>query len=283
VDLIAAGVPCPPFSIASKQLGADDERDMFPAALDLVEHVRPRAVLFENVPGFASERFASYRKGVYERLTRLGYVPESKILQAANFGVPQLRPRFILVALRPADSVFLTWPVETAPQDTVGTAIVDLMAANGWPGAERWALGACGIAPTIVGGSKKHGGPDLGPTRARLQWRQLGVDGLGIADAAPDAAFPEEKMPRLTVRMVARLQSFPDEWEFTGGKTWQHRQVGNALPPRVARAVGSAILNALNHRRSSTNGGNMTYVQERMLDRRRSLRLTPFLYKPRLN
>jgi DNA (cytosine-5)-methyltransferase 1 len=64
VDLLAAGVPCPPFSIASKQLGADDSRDMFPAALDLVDHIRPRAVLFENVPGFASAKFEDYRRAL---------------------------------------------------------------------------------------------------------------------------------------------------------------------------------------------------------------------------
>ena len=63
VDLLAAGVPCPPFSIASKQLGADDERDMFPTAIELVRQIKPRAVLFENVPGFASAKFEDYRRG----------------------------------------------------------------------------------------------------------------------------------------------------------------------------------------------------------------------------
>ncbi|MBC8095455.1 MAG: DNA (cytosine-5-)-methyltransferase, partial [Akkermansiaceae bacterium] len=216
VDLLAAGVPCPPFSIASKQLGADDDRDMFPAALDLVQQIKPRAVLFENVPGFASAKFEVYRSNILASLLKLGYKADWRILQAANFGVPQLRPRFVLVALAPKDHEYFRWPVESELHTTVGTTLVELMAANGWPGAEQWALGAAGIAPTVVGGSKKHGGPDLGPTRARLQWRQLGVDGLGIADTAPEPSFPVLKMPRLTLRMVARIQSFPDEWEFTG-------------------------------------------------------------------
>jgi len=115
------------------------------------------------------------------------------------------------------------------------------MAENGWGHAEAWAQMAAGIAPTLVGGSKKHGGPDLGPTRAKRQWRDLGVDGIGIADAAPGTDKGPTHVPRLTLRMVARIQSFPDSWEFSGGKTAQYRQIGNAFPPTVARVVGSAI------------------------------------------
>jgi DNA (cytosine-5)-methyltransferase 1 len=277
VDLLAAGVPCPPFSIASKQLGANDDRDMFPAALKLVEQIRPRAVLFENVPGFASAKFEPYRRELLKTLSKLGYQPEWKILQAADYGVPQLRPRFVLVALCAKDAEYFSWPPETGPRDTVGSKLVDLMGSNGWPGAEAWATKACGIAPTVVGGSKKHGGPDLGPTRARMQWRELGVDGLGIADAAPDARFSEERMPRLTVRMVARIQSFPDEWEFTGGKTWQYRQVGNAFPPLVAKCVGDSITGALNRRRPVTNGKP---VEMRLLEKPRLRWKTPFQFKP---
>lgn len=284
VDLLAAGVPCPPFSIASKQLGADDDRDMFPAALELVDHIRPRAVLFENVPGFASSKFDQYRNGLLARLAKMGYQPEGKILQASDYGVSQLRPRFVLIALAAKDAEFFEWPREIGPGETVGSLLVDLMGANRWPGAEAWAHKAAGIAPTIVGGSKKHGGPDLGPTRARLQWSNLGVDGLGIADAAPDASFPENKMPRLTVPMVARIQSFPDEWEFTGGKTWKYRQVGNAFPPEVAKCVGESIITALEHRRPRLNG-NGKPVEMRLLDSprlfRRTPARTPFQYKPK--
>ena len=93
----------------------------------------------------------------------------------------------------------------------------------------------------MVGGSKKHGGPDLGPTRAKRAWAALGVDGLGIADQPPGEDFPADKMPRLTVEMVARLQGFPPEWCFAGRKTARYRQVGNAFPPPLAAAVGAAI------------------------------------------
>ncbi len=267
VDLLAAGVPCPPFSIASKQLGADDERDMFPTALELVSRIKPRAVLFENVPGLATAKFASYRADLLRKLSRLGYEPQWQILQASDFGVPQLRPRFVLVALPPREAEFFQWPIKSKHSESVGEVLVDLMGANGWAGAASWAKKANSIAPTVVGGSKKHGGPDLGPTRAKLQWRKLGVDGIGIADAAPDAAYPEDKLPRLTVQMVARIQSFPDEWQFSGGKTWAYRQVGNAFPPLVARRVGLSIINALNMRRASSRAISEETLFTRLSDR----------------
>jgi DNA (cytosine-5)-methyltransferase 1 len=117
------------------------------------------------------------------------------------------------------------------------------MAENGWKGARDWASRANAIAPTLVGGSKKHGGPDLGPTRARRAWLSLGVDGRTIAEEAPDVDF--DGLPRLTVRMAACIQGFPDYWRFVGRKTHAYRQVGNAFPPPVARAVGLQIKKAI--------------------------------------
>jgi DNA (cytosine-5)-methyltransferase 1 len=125
------------------------------------------------------------------------------------------------------------------------------MSSRGWPGADAWSRQANKIAPTIVGGSKKHGGPDLGPTRARAAWKELGVDGLGIADDIPGPTFPIGRLPKLTVRMVARLQGFPDSWEIVGRKTAAYRQVGNAFPPPVAKALGAAIGAALRQVRTA--------------------------------
>lgn len=245
IDLLAGGVPCPPFSIAGKQLGEDDDRDLFPEALRLVKVLKPKAVLFENVRGLATSKFAVYRDSVLQELRQLGYVPDWRLLNASGFGVPQLRPRFVLVALRPEFSTGFSWPALNGRPPTVGRALEDLMGARKWPGASAWSKRANSIAPTIVGGSKKHGGPDLGPTRARAAWKQLAVDGLGVADAPPAPDFPLDGHPKLTTRMVARLQGFPDSWLFSGGKTTVHRQVGNAFPPPVARAVGFAIRRAL--------------------------------------
>ena len=251
IDLFAGGVPCPPFSIAGKQLGSSDERDLFAWAVEQVAVIKPRALLLENVRGLAAPRFSGYRQRVLDRLTQLGYVADWRLLFAADFGVPQLRPRFVLVALRPEDAVYFRWPEPVTRETTVGLCLRDLMAANGWPHVDEWVKLANGIGPTIVGGSKKHGGADLGPTRAKRAWEALGVDGKGVANEAPgkDAPHPSDKLPRLTIPMVARLQGWADEheWEFAGRKTSQYRQIGNAFPPPVAEALGRSIRAALDH------------------------------------
>lgn len=246
IDLLAGGVPCPPFSMAGHQLGSDDERDLFPEALRLVREAKPNAVMLENVRGLASERFTSYRESIIAELDAMGYRADWRLLQAADFGVPQLRPRFILVAMRPRAFGRFRWPEPQVDPTTVGTTLKDLMADHGWPGADQWAANAQRVAPTLVGGSRKHGGPDLGPTRARSEWLKLGVDGRGIADNPPTADDPIDFTPRLTLRMAARVQGFPDTWAFAGKKTSTYRQIGNAFPPPVAEAIGRSIAAALN-------------------------------------
>lgn len=244
VDLVAGGVPCPPFSKAGKQMGADDERDLFPQAIRVVEETRPQAVMLENVRGLLDAVFVDYRQKIARQLQALGYWTDWHLFNAADFGVCQLRPRVVFVALKPDVAVHFRWPAPSMHlPPTVGELLIDLMAAQGWHGAQAWKERANDIAPTLVGGSKKHGGPDLGPTRSRQAWAALGVDGRGLADAPPPPDFVG--MPRLTVRMCARVQGFPDDWQFAGKKTPSYRQVGNAFPPPVAQAVSTQIARAI--------------------------------------
>lgn len=244
VDLLAGGVPCPPFSVAGKQLGKDDERDLFPEAIRLIREIRPSAVMLENVRGFLDSGFEEYRDHIFTEIKKLGYVTHIKLLNASDYGVPQLRPRVVIVGIRKDQAGAFEYPQEHPRESpTVGETLCDLMSQNGWKGAKKWAEGADRIAPTLVGGSKKHGGPDLGPTRAKNAWAELGVDGKGIANEAPEQDF--DGMPRLTSRMMARIQGFPDTWTFGSKKTIACRMIGNAFPPPVAQAVGIEIRRCL--------------------------------------
>lgn len=250
VTMFAGGVPCPPFSVAGKQLGSSDERDLFAWAVEQVPVIRPRVLLLENVRGLSGPRFSAYRQRVLDRLDSWGYVGEWKLLFSSDFGVPQLRPRFVLIAMTPDDHRRFHWPEPTVTTPTtVGDALYDLMASRGWEHANEWRELAQDIGPTLVGGSKKHGGADLGPSRAKEAWKRLYVDGRGLANEAPssDAPSAREVMPRITVEMASRIQgwSSEDNWRFAGGKTSQYRQVGNAFPPPVAEALGRSVAAAL--------------------------------------
>ncbi|MFD5470260.1 DNA cytosine methyltransferase [Streptomyces sp. NPDC127105] len=297
LDLLAGGVPCPPFSLAGKQLGKDDERDLFPAALDIIGELKPRAVMIENVRGILEppEVFIDYRRDILGDLRDLGYmVPEInknwsaaeqdrvmrkvwRRIDASGFGVPQLRPRAILVVIHKdvfeSSGVEYVWPSGVkGEQVTVFDTLAASMEARCrkyWTKNERgdhakpgertgkdvfqdWKRKASraaelrrGVAPTLVGGSKKHGGADLGPTRAKRAWEALGVDGMGVANDL-EKCDPERDLfrpagPMLTVKQAALIQGFPGGWNFQGRKTAQYRQVGNAFPPPVAEAIGRAI------------------------------------------
>ncbi|WP_336445550.1 DNA (cytosine-5-)-methyltransferase [Mangrovactinospora gilvigrisea] len=278
IDLLAGGVPCPPFSLAGKQLGRDDERDLFPVMMRMVEALRPKAVMIENVRGLLEppEKFSEYRSEILQDLRNLGYEAREewwKVLEARDFGVPQLRPRAILVAVRREYAPYFKGLPEGADEEifTVHRALQPSMRRRydeltAWAKEndehsllplieeryaawEKRASESGSVAPTLVGGSKKHGGADLGPTRAKKAWSVLGVNGLGVADEVADANYVRhllgEDGPMLTPSQAALIQGFPEGWEFEGRKTAKYRQVGNAFPPPVARAVGQAIRKAL--------------------------------------
>ena len=260
IDLLSGGVPCPPFSVAGKQLGSNDERDLFPEMLRLVDEIRPKVVMIENVRGLMSSTFSEYRLSILTSLMAMGYCPHIQLLNAADFGVPQLRQRVIIVAVSYELRDTFVYPFPSKKETpSVGDTLFDLMSAKGWNGAEEWRERANTIAPTIVGGSKKHGGADLGPTRARMAWAELGIDGRGVADVAPSKDFLG--MPRLTPRMIARIQGFPDDWYFGDKKTKACRMIGNAFPPPMARAVGERITKVLFD--NKTDYGTINYRSQK--------------------
>jgi DNA (cytosine-5)-methyltransferase 1 len=252
VDLLSGGVPRTPYSVAGRQHGSSDGRDLLTVALDAVARVEPRAVLIENVYTLLSDRkFADTRGAVHAELAALGYVVEWRITDARDFGLPQRRPSAVLVALRPDDHGRFRWPEPEPPAPTtVGTALRASMKARGWPGADAWADAADDIAPTIVGGSRDRGGADLGPRRTKSAWSRLGVKASSLADAVPGADFvlipgmgPNgwDGLPRLTIEQVAILQGIPADWRVCGLKTSRYRQIAQAFPPVVAEVFGRSI------------------------------------------
>jgi DNA (cytosine-5)-methyltransferase 1 len=257
IDLLSGGVPCQPFSVAGKRLGSEDERDLFPEALRLVVEARPRAVMLENVPGLGHDDFEPYRESIVSTLRSLGYWVQWDRIVASDHDVPQFRPRLSLVAILQAWAYGFHWPVpSTSPAPTVGNVLYDLMAAEGWKGADKWRQGAQRVGWTLSGGAKTGGGPDLGPTRAKESWPLIGVNPKGIADGPPGVTGSQprgqgkfidanETGPMLTVPMAALLQGFTPDYEFIGGKTSQYRQVSHAFPPPCARALGESIAAAL--------------------------------------
>ena len=243
-DLLAGGVPCPPFSVASKQLGENDERDLFPEALRLISEINPRAVMLENVRGFLDKKFDDYQNFILSSIEKLGYKVQIKLLNASDFGVSQLRPRVVIIGIKNNERGIFKYPEPAEkPPLTVGELLKPLMSAKNWKGAEEWAAKANKIAPTIVGGSKKHGGADLGPVRAKKAWAEIGVDGNGVANEPPDENFTG--LPRLTKEMLALIQGFPPEWNFGNKKTAACRMIGNAFPPPVAEKIGLEIRRCL--------------------------------------
>ncbi|WP_428954443.1 DUF6339 family protein [Streptomyces sp. cg35] len=247
VGLFSGGMPRIKSAAAVKRPDDELERAVLRQAVDLVPQIRPKAVLLENLPDLVEkDDFQAERTWMETELQRAGYRVFWKVLDAADFGVPQHRRSGFLVALQETYAEGFVWPSRTVLRvPTVADALGPSMAQGGWPGAKQWARRAARPAPALVGGSERRGGADLGPTGSKRAWAQLGVNGNSLGDDVPDADFPLLEPPRLTVAQTAILQAIPSAWQISGGKTAAYRQIGNALPPPVAHALGTAIATAL--------------------------------------
>lgn len=264
IDLIAGGPPCQPFSVAGKQLASADPRDMVPQFIRAVFEAQPKAFLMENVPGLLTARNAPYTRQSVVQLEDLGYRVYVKKLDASEYGVPQGRERVFFVGVhrdakfafpKPSHGPFGTSPFVTARQALLNVpacppnrAIVTyakhpVLRPSPWAGMLVNGQGRpinldqpSQTIPATAGGNRTH---IVDTEGVLLDYHRY------LRSGGNPRTGRVEGVRRLNLRESARLQSFPDTFEFAGTMSRQYAQVGNAVPPILAQAVGNALLQAL--------------------------------------
>ena len=246
-DVVHGGPPCQPFSVAGRQRGPGDERDMFPAFVKAVLGIEPRAFIAENVAAVGGPKFRPYLTEAVLRPLGAKYVVRELELRAEAFGVPQQRRRFVLVGFRSREDAtrWVPPPGTHAPHDQ------DLPLGHlpRCPGT-RWALGLPDIgydalAPTIRSSltGPRHTTSILSSVSSRTAWERLSIWPNGVAPEREQArAFVADNGHfRLAVPDVALIQGFPADWSFAGAVYMALGQIGNAVPPPLALHVLSAV------------------------------------------
>lgn len=245
-DIVIGGPPCQPFSVGGKQSGLTDSRDGFPAFIEAVRSVKPKMWLFENVRGMLY-RNKPYLMEVTKTLSELGYQISYKLFLASEFGVPQKRERIVVIGHLGG----FKFPLAMKTKFTAGQAIGDIaytVSDNNKilsPNQDKY-IAKYEKASKCVMPRDLH----LDKTARTVTCRNL----AGATGDMLRVRLPDGRRKRLTVREGARLQSFPDWFEFTGNESSQFYQIGNAVPPMMALHIGNAMRNCLE--------GKSKYFQE---------------------
>lgn len=262
VDLVAGGPPCQPFSVAGNQKAHEDTRDMLPEFVRAIREIRPKQLLMENVAGLTSARHLPYFQAKLDELKDLGYDLHFQVLNSADYGVAQDRLRVIVLGGlkgRPAfpqkthgitNQPFMAAAaaLADAPTDEPNNAIVTYakkpvlrpspfagMLVNGG-GRPIDLRKPSQTIPASAGGNRTHIIDEHGVlVEYHSHLMAGGTPHLGLVHG----------VRRLTVRESARIQSFPDSFEFLGQRSAKYRQIGNAVPPLLGNAIGKALLEAL--------------------------------------
>lgn len=264
IDVVCGGPPCQPFSSGGLRLGQQDKRDMVPEFTKAVRLLEPKAFLMENVPGLTVGKRREYLAAVVSSFEQMGYKVNWKVLNAADFGVPQIRKRLFVVGMRHRSFVFpdkthgpegqLPYVtagsiLSTEPHGQPNTAIVTYakrpdLRPNPYHGhlfnGGGRAIALDAPAPTILasaGGNKTHfiDTKNLVPTYHQE---------LSNGSSPREGQLPGAR--RLTVEESSLLQTFPSELLFCGPRSAQYRQVGNAVPPLLARVLGESLFRQMN-------------------------------------
>ena len=252
IDIVIGGPPCQPFSRFGNQMGIEDARDGFPVFIDAVRRLQPKVFVFENVANRLG-RHKWYLDLIVKELQNLGYYVDYKILNAVDYGVPQNRERLICVGHR---STFC-FPTKELRKATVAEAIGDTMLS---PEPESKILTPRQDEYIAVYEKKSHcvNPRDLYPNKpARtITCRNL----AGATSDMQRVRLADGRRRRLTDREAARLQSFPDWFEFEGTETKRFNQIGNAVPPLLAYKIALQVKKAYYAKQQSPE-----YVLSRMI------------------
>jgi len=268
VDVVAGGFPCQAFSYAGKKLGLADARGtLFYEFARVVKEVNPPICIGENVRGLLSHENGKTLQGMISILDEIGYsVVPIEVLKAIHYQVPQKRERLILVGIRKDIDVKYEYPKpykkiynlidalkkgelfncnvpnsNGAKYPVSKKAVLDLVPPKGY-----WRNLPLEIQKEFMGGSFHLGGGKTGIAR-RIGWDEPCLTlTCSPAQKQTERCHPDETRP-FTVREYARIQTFPDNWEFTGSLAQQYKQIGNAVPVNLGRNVGYSIVGFLNN------------------------------------
>ena len=260
VDLLSGGYPCQAFSYAGKKLGLEDVRGtMFYYYAKILEELMPRVFLAENVRGLVSHDEGKTLKTMIDVFTEIGYNVEYKILKATDYGVAQKRERVIIIGTRKdLKDIEFKFPKPFGYIPTLRDALRDVPESEGskYPEKKKKVLdlvppGGCwidlpeDIAKEYMGKSYYSGGGKRGMAR-RISWDEPCLTlTCSPAQKQTERCHPDETRP-FTTREYARIQSFPDEWRFEGSVSQVYKQIGNAVPVKLGKAVGLSIVAYLN-------------------------------------
>lgn len=262
VDLVAGGPPCQPFSVAGNQRASLDSRDMLPEFVRAVREIRPKLFLMENVAGLTSSRNMPYLENKIAQLAELGYEVDFRVLNAAEYGVAQERMRVIVIGRRGAAPIFPKVThgtkrrpfvtageiLKQAPEDEPNTAIVTF-AKNPILRPSPWAgmLVNGGGRPINLAEPSQTIPASAGGNRTHIVDADgvlLDYHGYLMSGGRPRNGLVRG-VRRLTIKESACLQSFPPDFDFAGQRSAQYRQIGNAVAPVFAKAVGKALLESM--------------------------------------
>jgi DNA (cytosine-5)-methyltransferase 1 len=253
IDIMAGGFPCQAFSYAGKSLGfADTRGTLFYEYARLIEQVKPKLVIGENVKGLLNHDDGRTLAVIVSELENLGYRVAYKVMRAQFLDVPQKRERLIIFGLRSDVASEILFPVEKDYTITMRAALKSVPKSPGQvysdskrkimeliPEGGYWRDLPEDIQKEYMGGSFHLGGGKTGMAR-RLSWSEPSLTlTCNPAQKQTERCHPRETRP-LTVREYARIQTFPDDWEFIGSTSSQYKQIGNAVPVNLGYHVGLA-------------------------------------------